>query len=615
MNITKKPLLDAGNQGIIGFEITISSYFFNVNKANDQLNKIRDKRYDVEYIIDEWQESQSEIVEETDELQILKGTLQELITEEEKLTKEIDDYYNRHDETDQSNGEFNPYNHLYSDSRSLSYATTLDTDASFIKHKPDEFGDFPPYLSVNIESFKASIDFTFSSAIAEENRDDIVLRFFTDHTLYGEMKSYGVSISSYSTDSYSSFVKFCEWVRMDAEEDFVDDDLGYWGTDQTFSDGESLLSLDNCTISPGHTSLSLHSLSVINIKALSCTIDFHDEGKVSALIKIINGNELVEQRDTLGFMIANRDAILSELVNEIFTDKSPSEAIDLFRKLNGPDDSVIKAGSILILADPEYPYEEELAQLITAQKTAQLALEAVENEGINRDFFLDHYATLSHFSSIASTGVGITGTVGEVYFTKINKILNQIDQLYKSTYVGNTALGGEAYYLRRGVLFSELDTLLKHSFLRQVFDLPQDQKIKSALRLSSKSIVHHWKKSGTTEIPGYATHLNNASKLVKIMKTTGYVGIAFSAMYSANEIYNACSVGRVSECKQTTFREIGKFTGGIAGGALGMRICIGLFPNVYATAGCVITLGTLIGIGGGYLGESIGNDIYESFEG
>ena len=120
MNIIKKSLLDAGSQGIIGFEMTISSYFFNVNKANDQLNKVRNKRYDVDYIIDEWQESQSEFVEETDELQILQGTLQELITEEERLTKEIDNYYCGHDETNQRYGDFYPYSHLYSDSRSLS---------------------------------------------------------------------------------------------------------------------------------------------------------------------------------------------------------------------------------------------------------------------------------------------------------------------------------------------------------------------------------------------------------------------------------------------------------------------------------------------------------------
>lgn len=607
MNITKKPLLNADNQGIIGFEITLSSYFFNHHKANDQLHKIRNKRSDAEYIINEWQKSQSEYTEETDELQILKDTLQELITEEDKITQQIDDYYDTDDGTEQNYGDFNPFDHLYSDRRSLSYATTLVTDASFNTSLPEEFSDPPPYIRVNIESCEASIEFNFS--------DDISVTVFTAHALYGECKSYGIGISSTTAESYYRFNKFCEWVRLDGEVDFVDDDLGYWGTDQTFSDGESLFSLENCTISPGNASLILSRHTEINIKELSCAIHFHQEGDFDARIKIINGNELVEKRETLGFIIVNRDATLKELENEIFTDESPSKAIALFRKLNGQDDSVIKAGNILLLADPEYPCEEELAQLIAAQKTTQRALEAVEIEGIDRDFFLNNYATLSNFSSIASTGIGIAGTVGEVYFNKINNILNQIDQLYKSTYIGNAVLGGEAYYLRRGILFSQLDTLLKHSFLRQVLDLPQDKKIKSALRLSSKSIVHHWKKSGTSAIPGYATHLKNASKLVKIMKTTGYVGIGFSVLNSANEIYHACSLGRASECKQTTFREIGKFTGSMAGGTLGVSLCLAMtLTGPWNTIGCAVSLSIIGAEAGASYGESVGNILYSITE-
>ncbi|WP_241587062.1 hypothetical protein [Rosenbergiella epipactidis] len=605
MSIFKKPLFHKNNQGILGFEITFSGYLFNESKYYDQLKKIRDKRGDLEYIIDEQQGNPSEYLKQKD-VQILKDSLQKLIAEEKSITKEINDYYHSYDETAESDGDFNPYDHLYSDSRSLSYATTLVTDVSFLTPIPEEFSDPPPYLWFDIESFSASIKINFS--------EDIWVSISTRHVLYGECKFYGISICGGKGESYYDVNKFCEWVRMDGEVDYVDDDLGYWGTDQTICDGKPIFSLDYCNIGPGKVSFRLHSKINFNINQLSCDVHFHDDGNVNALIKVINGNELEERRETLGFIIVNRDATLKELENEIFTDESPSKAIALFRKLNGQDDNVIKAGNILLLTDPEHPCEEELAQLIAAQKTTQRALEAVEIEGIDRGFFLENYATLSNFFSIASTGIGIAGTVGEVYFNKINKILNQIDQLYKSTYIGNAILGGEAYYLRRGILFSQLDTLLKHSFLRQVLDLPQDKKIKSALRLSSKSIVHHWKKSGTRVIPGYATHIENASKLVKIMKTTGYVGIGFSALNSANEIYHACSLGRANECKQTTFREIGKFTGSMAGGTLGMRICLGFFPNVFATAGCVITLGTLIGIGGGYLGESISNNIYESFE-
>lgn len=182
MSIFKKPLFHKDNQGILGFEITFSGYFFNESKYYDQLKKIRDKRGDLEYIIDEQQGNPSEYLEQKD-VQILKDSLQELIAEEERVTKEIDDYYDSYDDTAESNSDFNPYDYLYSDSRSLSYATTLVTDISFLTPIPEEFSDPPPYLWFDIESFSASIKINFS--------EDIWVSIYTRHVLYGECKFYG----------------------------------------------------------------------------------------------------------------------------------------------------------------------------------------------------------------------------------------------------------------------------------------------------------------------------------------------------------------------------------------------------------------------------------------
>ncbi|WP_241569444.1 hypothetical protein [Rosenbergiella collisarenosi] len=619
MDMTKRPILDPNNKGIVGFDINISTYFFNENKARDQCQKISNKIFDVNYSIDEFQKNDHDSPRYTEELEILKETLTALISERDKIEKELEDSFDAHYDADQNYGDFNQYSHFERESQSLSYATTLVTDASFIDHKPDEFNDSPPTLSIELASHRASIALAFSSTASAVDSDDIVLKIYTEHSLYGECKDYGVSVSGDSADSFSYFTKFCEWVRTDGEEDKVDDDLGYWGSDQTFSDGSSCFSVGACSIRPGSISLHVRCTTLINIKELFCTITFNDDGNSSARVKIINGNPLIEKRETLGFTIVKSDAPLHQLESEIFTTESPFKAIELFRKLNGPSDKHIKAGNILLLADPDSPYEKEISQLISAQKTAQLTLEVVDKEGVNSDFFLNNYATLSNFLSIGSQGVGIAGTAGEVYFSRINNILNQIDQLYKSTYVGNAALGGEAYYLRRGALFSELDTLLKKSFLRQVLNLPQDVKIKSALRLSSKSIVHHWKTSGITDIPGYATHLKKAGKLIGIMKTAGYVGIAFSAINSANEIYHACSIGRENECKRAKFREIGKFTGGMAGGiagaAKGASLCVAMtLTGPWSSMGCFLGLSIIGAEVGAYFGESTGDILYSVIE-
>ncbi|WP_241607223.1 hypothetical protein [Rosenbergiella epipactidis] len=51
MKITKTPILDSDNQGIVGFEITLSGYFFNRNKAIDKQDKLANQEAELEYEI------------------------------------------------------------------------------------------------------------------------------------------------------------------------------------------------------------------------------------------------------------------------------------------------------------------------------------------------------------------------------------------------------------------------------------------------------------------------------------------------------------------------------------------------------------------------------------
>ncbi len=99
------------------------------------------------------------------------------------------------------------------------------------------------------------------------------------------------------------------------------------------------------------------------------------------------------------------------------------------------------------------------------------------------------------------------------------------------------------------------------------------------------------------------------------MRNIGYVGIAFSAMNSANEIHRACSVGRTNECKQVKFRAIGKFTGEIAGAVKGSSLCIAMgISGPWSTVGCFIGLSIIGAEVGALLGESAGNILYSVTE-
>ncbi|WP_241618533.1 hypothetical protein [Rosenbergiella epipactidis] len=229
MKITKTPILDSDNQGIVGFEITLSGYFFNRNKAIDKQDKLANQEAELEYEINEKINNQDDSPKEKEALKILQNHLKELTTEREKIEKEIEDAYNKVDEIDNNFDDYNPYNYVDCDSSSLSYATSLITDASFAIKEPEEFEATPPYVDITIKSFISSVNLYFSSSASYEDSHDNLLRFYTEHTLYGEVKKYGVSISCNNSESYSFFSKLCEWVRMDGEVDYVDDDLGHWG--------------------------------------------------------------------------------------------------------------------------------------------------------------------------------------------------------------------------------------------------------------------------------------------------------------------------------------------------------------------------------------------------
>ena len=109
------------------------------------------------------------------------------------------------------------------------------------------------------------------------------------------------------------------------------------------------------------------------------------------------------------------------------------------------------------------------------------------------------------------------------------------------------------------------------------------------------------------------------------MKYTGYVGIGFSALHSINEVNEACSTGRESECTKKRFTETGSFAGGtfggLAGGAIGAGVCTIVLGTATLAAGgsgalvCAVVLGStggyIAGEKGSSFGEWVGEKIYE----
>ncbi|HAT1620897.1 TPA: PAAR domain-containing protein [Raoultella planticola] len=307
----------------------------------------------------------------------------------------------------------------------------------------------------------------------------------------------------------------------------------------------------------------------------------------------------------------------------LFTENPPAGAKELFATLNGPDEKY-KAGSIMLLVDPDKQDDEQITHMKAAKARVDAVLEPLTIQEAN--FLHKHYATIANFSNIADKGIVLAADPVGKYFENIEKILKEIQETYKNTYMTRGALIGEQFYVRRTQLFKELDRVLKVGFLNKAMKFGEHTKIKNALGLSTSSITHKWNETGISDIEGYATHIERAAKYTKAMRYTGYVGIAFSAVHSINEINEACSTGRKAECTKKKYTEIGSFTGGLAGGyaggALGMGLCTLILGGATVEVGGVgaLACGVLLGTGGGYwlgqegsdLGQSFGDSIYES---
>lgn len=209
----------------------------------------------------------------------------------------------------------------------------------------------------------------------------------------------------------------------------------------------------------------------------------------------------------------------------------------------------------------------------------------------------------------------------------IEKTLKRLEALLVETFQKNGKLQGAGFFTERKVLLSQLDNGLG-PLVRKRVGIPDHPKLKSAMGISSRSLVHHWKKAGVSGgIPGYATHIQGVARASQYMKVGGFVGIGLGASASALKVKvkETCRVGTAAECEKVKFTEGGKFTGEVAGGALGGAAGVASAGFVCAAIG----VGTL-GVGGricglvivgaatasvgalaGKRGEKLGEKIYE----
>lgn len=332
-----------------------------------------------------------------------------------------------------------------------------------------------------------------------------------------------------------------------------------------------------------------------------------------------------------GFCVLPYDATPSSFESRFFINP-PDGTRELYHKLN--PDIKKQPGSILLVVDPE---KQDQQQIETLQKARDRIDNALAPLTLPEARVLhENRASVDIFSSqLYSDALGQSGDIlgyikdtGGGYYEEINKTLNEIQALYKKTYSSNSGrISGEEFFGQRERLFKKLDGIL-NKFSRERLNLKQYEDIKQALGLSTKSIMHKWDQTGVKDIEGYASYIEKSAKLIKIMRTTGYVGVGLDfASYTTN-VYEACAKGRESECSKAAiteyskfgFKQTASFAGGAAGGIMGRAACTWVLGLITSEAGgigasvCLVS-GIASSIAGGKFLEKMGEKLGDRFGG
>ncbi|MND83400.1 hypothetical protein D3C80_752610 [compost metagenome] len=224
-----------------------------------------------------------------------------------------------------------------------------------------------------------------------------------------------------------------------------------------------------------------------------------------------------------GFYVVPKSTTRDQLEATLFTARNPV-VMRKFQSLN-PNLSDVKAGSMIVLSDPNnLQCTREEALLMAAAAKTNDALKPLSAD--ETDFMARHRHEIETFLAQGSTSIGI----GEAMFARnledVKTVLRDIEALHQRTFQADGHLRSPEFFAERKRLLAKLNTNLT-ALTRKGIGFPDHPNLKSALGISSRSLVHRWTKAGAAEqIPGYATHIEGVAKAAKIVKYGGWIGTA-----------------------------------------------------------------------------------------
>lgn len=316
------------------------------------------------------------------------------------------------------------------------------------------------------------------------------------------------------------------------------------------------------------------------------------------------------------YHFAKKNQTVDELIRSLYS--QPSQlAVDHFKAINSHlKNNRVKVGQMVVITPPNSQqctlFEAELAEVALKidEKLAKLSEEEAR-------IIAENYQLLNNITSVGSAGAG--GML--VYFNRhvhsIERILKQINELYVKTYNTTSTLNTHHFFQQRKMLFARLDTVLSSLVgeARMGFSFDQNH-IKKSLGLSTKSALHQWRRQPypATDVPGFAKNFDKVAKSSSTLKGVGYVGIALDVGNSAVKIHEACTVKSDQQCAKTSFKEGGRLTGSVAGGAGGgiatAYITCNLIFGLESFGTSLLWCGIVAGAAGSYLGGKYTGDAF-----
>ena len=324
-----------------------------------------------------------------------------------------------------------------------------------------------------------------------------------------------------------------------------------------------------------------------------------------------------------GFYIVPRCMTYQEVLIELGAPQArlPRSILD---RLNPTHKLGFKAGEIFVIGDglsrPVCTQEE--LYTMGAAKQAREALASLTPE--EAEFMMQHQADIAGLLSEVSLAIGVTEAGLAKSLDELAALLRKFEALHQQQFAKHGHLRSAEFYKERIKLTKQLSNYLKATFLNKRINPGNYEKLRRALGISTKSLVHHWSKAGApSPIPGYSTHLDKLASISKYLKAGGRVGIGIGGIGSAVKISEVCRAGDTTACEKVKVTEAGSFAGGLAGGWWGGRVAGEHAAKICVRAGvgrgalvCGIVItgaGALAGsMGGMRYGEAFAEVIFEA---